>query len=180
MKALLIVDVQNDFLTGGSLAVKDAEDVIPVINKVMDKFDLVIASKDWHPSKTAHFEKWPVHCVADSKGAEFHPGLSDEKIKQIFYKGTGNKDDGYSAFEATNIELADFLREKEIRELYICGIALEFCVKSTALDALKEGLNVLLVKDAIATFSKEKEEVDKQYSEIVKAGAQVILSNQIN
>jgi nicotinamidase/pyrazinamidase len=180
MKALLIVDVQNDFLMGGSLAVKDAEDVIPVINKLMDKFDLVMASKDWHPTKTVHFEKWPAHCVADSKGAEFHPELADDKIDQIFYKGTGNKDDGYSAFEATNIELVDFLRKKQVQELYICGIALEFCVKSTALDALKEGFDIFLVKDAIATFSKEKEEVDKKYSEIEKAGANVILSNQIN
>jgi nicotinamidase/pyrazinamidase len=180
MKVLLIVDVQNDFLMGGSLAVKDAEDVIPVINKLMNNFDLVIASKDWHPAQTIHFEKWPAHCVAGSKGAEFHPDLADDKINQIFYKGTGNKDDGYSAFEATNIKLVDFLREKEIQELYICGIALEFCVKSTALDALKEDFKVFLVRDAIATFSKEKEEINKQYSEIEKAGARVILSNQIN
>ena len=180
MKALLIVDVQNDFLKDGSLAVEGAEQVIPVINKIMDKFNLVIASKDWHPQKTVHFEKWPAHCVTDTKGAEFHPDLTDEKINKIFYKGTGNKDDGYSAFEATNIKLLDYLREKEIEKLYICGIALEFCVKSSALDALREGIGVFLVRDAIATFSGEKEEIDKQFFEIETAGAEVIFSDQIN
>jgi nicotinamidase/pyrazinamidase len=180
MKALLIIDVQNDFLTGGSLAVENAEQVIPVINSLMDKFSLVLASKDWHPEQTAHFEKWPVHCVAESKGAEFHPDLEQGKIEKIFYKGTGNKDDGYSAFEATNIKLIEFLKEKGITELYISGIALEFCVKSSALDALKEGIQVFLVRDAIATFSKETEKIEQQFSEIEKAGAQVVLSSQIN
>ncbi len=180
MKALLIIDVQNDFLKGGSLSVEGAEQVIPVINKIIDRFDLVMASKDWHPSQTVHFGKWPAHCVADSRGAEFHPALEDEKINKIFYKGTDNKDDGYSAFEATNIKLLDYLREKEIEKLYICGIALEFCVKSSALDALREGIKVFLIRDAIATFSKEKGEIDKKFSEMEKAGAKVISSNQIN
>lgn len=179
MKALLIIDVQNDFLTGGSLAVEDAEKVIPVINGLMDKFELVLASKDWHPQQSAHFQKWPVHCVAGSKGAEFHPDLSQEKIDKIFYKGTGDKDDGYSAFEATNIELIEYLQERGITELYLCGIALEFCVKSSALDALREGLTVFLIYDAIATFAKEEEKIEQEYAELKKEGAQVILSSQI-
>jgi len=86
MKALLIIDVQNDFLTGGSLAVEDAERVIPVINGLMDKFELVLASKDWHPQQSAHFQKWPVHCVAGSKGAEFHPDLSRKKLIRFSIK----------------------------------------------------------------------------------------------
>ncbi len=107
MKALLIIDVQNDFTKGGSLEVKDAEQVIPVINRSMPKYDLVLASKDWHPRQTVHFEKWPSHCIAESWGAEFHPDLESDNIDQIFYKGTGNKDDGYSAFEATNIKILE-------------------------------------------------------------------------
>ena len=180
MRTLLIVDVQNDFLKGGSLEVKNAENIIPVINMLMDKFDFVIASKDWHPQKSNHFEKWPVHCVAESPGAEFPSNLECDKVNQIFYKGTDNKDDGYSAFESTNIKISNYLKEKEIRELYICGIALEFCVKSTAMDALKENVKVFLIRDAIATFSKEKTDIDKTYSELKKAGAEIVLAEQIN
>ncbi len=178
-KALFIIDVQKDFLTGGALAVENAEKVIPVINRLMDKFDLVLASKDWHPQQTIHFEKWPAHCIADSKGAEFHPVLDADRIDQIFYKGTDDKDDGYSAFEATNIKLLEFLKEKGITELYISGIALEFCVKSSVLDALKAGIRVFLIRDAIATFSKQDEEILKHYAEMEEAGAQIILSQQV-
>lgn len=179
MKALLIIDVQNDFLKGGSLEVENAEAVIPVINTLMDKFSLVIASKDWHPKQTIHFDKWPAHCLADTKGAEFPYELKQEKINQIFYKGTENKDDGYSAFEATNIRLIDYLKEKEVKELYVCGIALEYCVKSTVLDALKGKLKVFLVQDAIATFSKKDKEIKQQYAELEKAGANKVMSMQI-
>ena len=104
MNALLIIDMQNDFTIGGSLEVKDAEQVVPVIYRLMDKLDLVLTSKDWHSSQTVHFEKWPPHWIAESWGAEFHPDLESDHIDLIFYKDTGNKDDGYSAFEATNIK----------------------------------------------------------------------------
>ena len=179
MKALLIVDVQNDFTKGGTLAVENAEEVIPVINKLMDKFDLVLATQDWHPDESVHFDKWPAHCVAGTYGAELHPNLHKEKIDQSFLKGTSDKDDGYSAFEATNIDLASYLKDKEVSKLYVCGIALEFCVKSSALDALKEGFKVFLIKDAIATFSREEGEIAREYDELEKAGAVVISSNQI-
>ena len=179
MKALLIIDVQNDFIKGGTLAVPDAELVIPVINQLMDKFDLILATQDWHPKKTAHFEEWPIHCVAGSRGVDFPEELHKEKINQIFYKGTGNKDDGYSGFEATNIELVNYLKEKGISKLYLCGIALEYCVKSTALDALKEGFEVTLIKDAIANFAREQEKIGQEYEELQKAGAQVLSSHQI-
>lgn len=179
MKALLIIDVQNDFIKGGSLAVPDAEQVIPLINELMKKFDLVLATQDWHPEQTIHFEKWPAHCIEGTKGAEFPSGLQQEKINQIFHKGTKNLDDGYSGFEATNIDLTNYLKEKGVSHLYICGIALEYCVKSSAIDAQKEGFNVLLVRDAIATFSKDKKIVDQEYNDLEKMGISVILSNQI-
>jgi nicotinamidase/pyrazinamidase len=179
MKALLIIDVQNDFIKGGTLAVPDSEQVIPVINELMNKFDLILATQDWHPEETAHFEEWPVHCVAGSRGADFPAELHKEKINQIFYKGTGSKNDGYSGFEATNIELANYLREKNISKLYLCGIALEYCVKTSALDALKEGFEVFLVRDAIANFAQEKEKIVQEYEELQKVGAQIISSHQI-
>ncbi len=104
--ALLIVDVQNDFCPGGALPTPQGDIVVPVINKLMDKFDLILASRDWHPEDTIHFNRWPVHCVKESHGADFPAVLKREKIIQIFEKGTGSKDDGYSAFEATNKNLA--------------------------------------------------------------------------
>ena len=179
MKALLIIDVQNDFIKGGTLAVEDAEKVVPVINKIMDKFDLVLATQDWHPKESVHFDKWPAHCVAGTYGAELHPELHKEKIDQFFFKGTSNKDDGYSAFEATNVELISYLKDKKVSGLYVCGIALEYCIKSSVLDALKEGFKVFLIKDAIATFSREEEKVAQEYGELERAGAVVISSTQI-
>ena len=101
-KALLIVDVQNDFCPGGTLAAPAGNDIIPVINKIMDKFDLVIASKDWHPEKTVHFDKWPVHCVRATPGAAFHPELDTTKIYEIVFKGTTNSYYGYCSFDSTN------------------------------------------------------------------------------
>jgi nicotinamidase/pyrazinamidase len=179
MKALLIIDVQNDFIKGGALAVPDAEQVTPVINELMDKFDLVLATQDWHPQKSVHFKKWPIHCVAGSKGAEFPPELHKKKINQVFHKGTGDRDDGYSTFEATNIKPVDYLKKRGISDLYLCGIALEYCVKSSALDALKEGFKVFLIRDAIANFSKEEEKIAGEYAELQGAGAQIITSAQV-
>ena len=137
--ALLIVDVQNDFCPGGALPTPQGDIIVPVINKLMDKFDLIIASRDWHPKDTIHFNRWPIHCVKESHGADFPADLNRENIIQIFEKGTGSKDDGYSAFEATNKNLAEYLKEKEVDELYIVGLTAEYCVKSTVLDALRNG-----------------------------------------
>ena len=178
MKTLLIVDVQNDFLSGGSLAVPKAEEVIPVINQLMGYFDLVLATKDWHPAESNHFEKWPAHCVAETTGADFPSNLDQDNIDQVFYKGTGKMDDGYSAFEATNISIQQFLKERKINEIYLCGIALEFCVKYSALDALKEGFEVFLLRDAIATISTKQEEIEQHYSELKEAGARIHLSSE--
>ena len=102
MKALLIVDVQNDFCPGGVLAAPGGDKVVPVINRLMEHFDIIVASRDWHPKGSIHFNKWPVHCVENSFGASFHSDLNTKNIQQVFFKGTENRDDGYSAFEATN------------------------------------------------------------------------------
>lgn len=178
MKALFIIDVQNDFITG-SLAVREAEKVIPVINQLMNQFDWVFASQDCHPEQTSHFDKWPAHCVSGKQGADFPPKLLVEKIDHVFLKGTSQEDDGYSVFESSNIEPVSFLRDKKVTSLYLCGIALEFCVKSTALDALKNDFEVCLIKDAIATFSRDKETIDKEYEELEEAGAKIVLTKDI-
>jgi nicotinamidase/pyrazinamidase len=178
-KALLIVDVQNDFCPGGALAVKDGDKVVPVINGIIDKFDLVLASKDWHPVDSVHFEKWPVHCVQNTYGADFHPDLQTDKIDRVLLKGTQNKDDGYSAFEATNVSLADFLRGEGVTDLYVCGLATDYCVKATALDACKLGFRTYVITDAVAAVNLNPGDDKKALEEISSQGCILVNSNEI-
>jgi len=179
MKALLIVDVQNDFCPGGALAAPEGDKVVPVINRLMDQFPLVVASKDWHPEETVHFDKWPKHCVKNTEGAEFHPDLKADKIDQLFLKGTGNRDDGYSAFEATNASFTDFLRTKNVDTLYVCGLTTEYCVKQSALDAVKNGFKTYLIKDAIEGVKQQPGDVEKAIAAMKDAGVEVIRSRTI-
>ncbi len=178
--ALLIVDVQNDFCPGGALPTPQGDIVVPVINKLMDKFDLIIASRDWHPEDTIHFNLWPVHCVKETHGADFPADLKREKIIQIFEKGTGSKDDGYSAFEATNKNLVKYLNEKEIDKLYIAGLTAEYCVKSTVLDALKYGFKTFVIKDAVEGIRQNEDDFDRAFEEMRNAGATIITSENID
>jgi len=179
MKALLIVDVQNDFCSGGTLAVPDGEKVVPVINKLMERFAIIIASKDWHPERTNHFDKWPVHCVQNSFGAAFHPQLDDEKIQQVFLKGTGSEDDGYSAFEATNIDLEQFLRDHKIDDLYISGLATDYCVLSSALDAHKMEFNVFVIEDAVRGVDLVRGDSERAIEEMKHMGIIFIRSELV-
>ncbi len=178
-KVLLIVDVQNDFCPGGALAVKDGDKVVPVINSIIDKFDLVLASKDWHPVDSVHFEKWPVHCVQNTYGAEFHPDLQVDKIDRVLLKGTQNKDDGYSVFDATNISLADFLREEGVTDLYVCGLATDYCVKATALDACKQGFRTYVITDAVAAVNLNGGDDKKALEEMSSQGCILVKSSEI-
>ena len=130
MKALIIVDLQNDFCPGGALGVKDGDKIVPTINQLTGKFDVVFTSQDWHPEDSKHFEGWPKHCIRDTEGAELHPGLDRSKVDYFLLKGTSKNDDGYSAFEATNINLAETLKNNNIDEVYICGLTTEYCVKT--------------------------------------------------
>ena len=178
--ALVIVDVQNDFCPGGALAVPDGDKVVPVINKLMDGFPVVVASKDWHPGQTVHFQKWPVHCVHNTRGADFHPGIISTKIEQVFLKGTGNKDDGYSAFEATNLELAQYLREKGVTELFVVGLATDYCVRASAIDAAKKGFKTYVVTDAIAAVNVNPGDDQRALDDMKKAGVNLLTSRNIS
>ena len=179
MKVLLIVDVQNDFCPGGTLAVQDGDEVVPVINQIMDRFDLIIASKDWHPPETVHFEKWPKHCVRNTPGAGFHPGLNSDRIDRIVVKGTENRNDGYSAFEATNLDLEEFLKDSGTTALYICGLATDYCVKSSALDALKAGFETNVLKDACRAVNLQPEDGTLALEELLKAGCRILTTNEV-
>lgn len=178
-KALLIVDVQNDFCPGGSLAVKEGDMVVPVINSIADKFDFVISTQDWHPTDTVHFEKWPVHCVADTNGSAFHPELDVDKIDLKLLKGTENKDDGYSAFEATNTSLTDYLKENNIGSVYVTGLATDYCVRASALDAVKGGLHTYVVTDAIRAVNLEPGDDKKTLDELYANGVILLESDEI-
>lgn len=180
MRALLIVDVQNDFCPGGALAVPRGDNVVPVINELMKKVDVVLASKDWHPEKSVHFDKWPVHCVQNSKGADFYPRLDSTKIQQVFLKGTRDKDDGYSAFEATSADLENVLRQKQVTELYVTGLATDYCVRASALDAVKKGFRTFVVTDAVEAVNVNPDDGQKSLDEMRKAGVQLIVSSDIN
>ena len=178
-KALLIVDVQNDFCPGGALGVKDGDKVVPVINKIIDDFDFVISSQDWHPQDSVHFEKWVPHCVADTPGADFHPDLKVERIDLKLKKGTANKDDGYSAFEATNASLSEFLRKNKITNLYVCGLTTDYCVKATVLDALSQGFHTYVITDAVKPVNAQPGDDTKALNQMYRAGAVLVESGDI-
>lgn len=178
-KALLIVDVQNDFCPGGALGVKDGDKTVPVINNLMDKFDVVISSQDWHPEDSVHFGHWPQHCVANTPGADFHPDLNTEKIDLKLLKGTENKDDGYSAFEAANVSLSGYLHANNISNLYVCGLTTDYCVKATALDAVAEGFHVFVITDAVKPVNASPGDDKKALAEMHRAGCTLVESGEI-
>ncbi|UCH65895.1 MAG: isochorismatase family protein [Ignavibacterium sp.] len=177
--ALLIVDVQNDFCPGGALPTPQGDKVVPVINKLMEKFTLVIASRDWHPENSNHFKIWSAHCVRETYGADFPGELHTDKLDEIFMKGTGTMDDGYSAFEATNKNLAEYLTENRADELYVTGLTAEYCVKSTVLDALKSGFKTYVIKDAVEGIRRSEDDFEKAFEDMKEAGAVVLSSDEL-
>ena len=179
MKALLVVDVQKDFCPGGALPAPEGDKVVPVINRLMDIFPLIVVSKDWHPENTIHFQKWPKHCIQGTKGAELHPDLRQDRIDQIILKGTLNLDEGYSVFEGINIDLEKFLRERGVDALYVVGLVTEYCVKESAIDAQKRGFITHVVKDAVEGVKLKEGDVDNAFGEMGKAGVKVISSAEI-
>ncbi len=178
MKALLIVDVQNDFCPGGALATKNGARIIPVINKLIKKFSIIAASRDWHPSETDHFKKWPPHCVQNTKGSRYHPLLNSNGISKEFLKGTSGKDDGYSAFEATNENLENYLKKNRVNALYVVGIATDYCVLASARDALKKGFETYIVTDAVSSVAADTEK--KAIEALKKEGARLIASDSVD
>ncbi len=183
--ALLIVDVQKDFCPGGSLAVSGGNGIIPVINRYIKIFREknlpVLASRDWHPEDSVHFATrggiWPVHCVRNTDGARFHAGLELPDDAVIISKGMDpERDDAYSAFQAATekgYRLADYLRENSVSHLYVCGIATDYCVRATVLDALENRFAVTLLEDAICGVDLNPGDSERAIAEMAAAGAHV-------
>ncbi len=179
-KALIVVDVQNDFCPGGSLAVKHGDEVVAPLNKLMKEFidrgDPVYKTRDWHPAITKHFAAyggtWPVHCVQETHGAEFHADLLDDPRVTIISKGIDQHADGYSGFDGTN--LAQLLREEDVEEVWVGGLATDYCVKHTVLDALREGFEVKALADAMRAVNVNPEDGMKAVEEMRAAGAEIV------
>ncbi|MFP4473342.1 MAG: bifunctional nicotinamidase/pyrazinamidase [Candidatus Omnitrophota bacterium] len=183
-KALLIVDFQNDFCPGGALAVKNADEIVDVLNRYIEYFTAkdfpVLVSRDWHPRNSHHFEEnggdWPVHCVRNTEGAEFHPDLLLPSDIIVISKGMSPDEDGYSAFEGRDdagLSLKDVLDKNEIEELYVGGLATDYCVKNTVLDGLKN-YRVYLLGDATRGVNLEPDDSRKAVEAMVRAGAEEI------
>jgi nicotinamidase/pyrazinamidase len=200
MKALIIVDVQNDFVTGGNLEVPHGEQILPLVNDLSERFDLVVATQDWHPlthksfasnhAGKKPFEKimlggleqvlWPDHCVQSSQGARFHAQLKMNRIEAIFRKGMNPDIDSYSGFydngHKKSTGLSGYLKERGVERVYVCGLAGDYCVFYTIKDALQAGFKATLIEDATRAINKK--DFEKAKEEILKTGGKIINSEE--
>jgi nicotinamidase/pyrazinamidase len=178
-RALVVVDVQNDFCPGGSLAVEHGDEVIVPLNRLIAEFLEqglpVYKSRDWHPARTKHFADyggtWPVHCVRNTRGAEFHADLLEDPRIQIVSKGMGDED-SYSAFDGT--PLAEDIRRRGVSEVWVGGLATDYCVKNTVLDALREGFRVRAVSNAMRAVNLHPGDDARAVEEMRTAGAEIV------
>ena len=183
-RALIVVDVQNDFCPGGSLAVTGGDEVVAPLNKLIEEFlgrgEPVFKSRDWHTQKTKHFKPyggtWEIHCVQNTKGAEFHPDLIDDKHIRVISKGLGDED-SYSAYDGTDLALQ--LRRLGVEEVWVGGLATDYCVKNTVLDARKEGFRVKVLEDAMRAVEVTTGDGERAIAEMRDAGAEIIDSQAV-
>lgn len=204
MNALLLIDIQNDFCSNGSLAVIGGEEVVVVANRLMKLFSVVIASQDWHPKNHLSFASqhrgkqvydtvmlngveqtlWPDHCIQGSFGAALRNDLDIQKITKIFQKGTERNVDSYSSFydrnQKCNTGLSQWLKQRKITDLFILGLATEYCVKYSVLDGLKENFTVFVIRDGCRAVRLKNKDFETAFDEMQKKGALIINSDQIN
>lgn len=202
MNALLVVDIQNDFCPGGALAVPGGDEIVPIVNKLINAFDSIIQTQDWHPAGHSSFASshsgknpydliemdygnqvlWPDHCIQGTKGANFHPDLVTDKTEVIIRKGFRKAIDSYSTFfendQTTPTGLTGYLKERKITDLYTVGLATDFCVKWSVLDGIKEGFNMILIEDAVSGIDLNGS-LNEALEEMKKSGARFIHSNEI-
>jgi len=203
MNALILVDLQNDFLPGGALAVPHGDEVIPLADELQSRFDVVVATKDWHPSNHGSFAAnhpgkkpgdriildgieqilWPVHCVQNTKGAEFAPSFDTSRIAHVFHKGIDPSIDSYSTFfdnaHRRHTGLAHYLEKRGINNFYLMGLALDYCVKYSALDARQLGLNTHVILDGCRGIELEPGNIGRALDEMKRAGAVLLKSSDL-
>jgi len=183
--ALIIVDVQNDFCPGGSLAVRDGAAVVPALNCYLARFQAaglpVIATRDWHPARTGHFKDyggiWPRHCIQGTEGAAFHADLRLGADVIVVSKGAGVDEDAYSGFQGKDregVSMAELLRARGVETIFIGGLATDYCVKATALDGLKHGFKVIVLGDAIRGVDLAPDDSEEALRLLAEAGASKI------
>ena len=193
MDALLIVDFQNDFAPGGALPVPGGDEIGPALNAIADRFDLVVATRDWHPPDHGSFAGaevdpakwegidppgiWPPHCIQDTPGADLHPSLDRTQVDVIVDKAQDRNTQGYSSFHGGN--LADVLRERGVTRVFVAGLATDYCVKNTVLDARRLGLEVTVVEDAVRGIDVEPGDTDHALEEMRVAGAGFTTSEEL-
>lgn len=201
--ALIMVDLQNDFCQGGSLAVPGSEEIIPYANRLQDYFDLVIATQDWHPPNHTSFASnhpsnkvgdvvsvgniqqilWPTHCVQESEGARFHTQLNLNKVAKVFHKGIDSQIDSYSAFfdnaHLRSTGLKEYLQNLGVENVYIMGLATDYCVKYSTLDAIYLGFNVFVIADACRGVDLKAGDVDQAFEDMRRAGVEITCMRQI-
>ena len=203
MKALIIVDLQNDFLPGGALAVPHGDEVIPIANELQRKFELVVATQDWHPPNHGSFAAnhpgkkpgdrimldgveqilWPMHCVQNTHGAEFAPSFETSRIAQVFHKGIDPRIDSYSTFfdnaHRRHTGLAHYLQKREIKDIYLMGLALDYCVNYSTLDARQLGLNTHVIIDGCRGIELQPGDIDRALDEMTRAGTMLLKSTEL-
>ena len=201
--ALILVDLQNDFVEGGALAVKSGMEVIDVANRLMPKFSLVVATQDWHPADHQSFASqhselsigtvfnldglpqiaWPDHCIQKSRGADFVASLNRSGIHHVVQKGTDQSIDSYSGFfdngHRRSTGLSEFLRDHKIQQVAIMGLATDYCVRFTALDAVAQGFRTLLIEDGCRGVELQLGDIAKAMAEMQSAGVELIQSKEI-
>ncbi len=176
MRALIVVDVQNDFCPGGALAVPDGDAVVEPINRLAAGSPFVVATRDWHPADHSSFAEqggpWPVHCVAGTPGAELHAGIDRDCIDVVIDKGQARDREGYSGFEGT--ELERLLREHDVDAVDVAGLALDYCVKATALEARRAGFEVTVHRGAARPVEVQDGDGERAVAELRAAGVEVV------
>ncbi|HEY8642173.1 MAG TPA: nicotinamidase [Candidatus Dormibacteraeota bacterium] len=179
--ALLIVDPQVDFCPGGTLAVPGGDRIFPALNRAARSAPLVVASRDWHPADHVSFAArggpWPVHCQAGTPGAEFHPALDTSRIGKVVSKGSDRDREAYSAFDGTG--LSDWLREQGVHRLLVGGLATDYCVRASVLDARREGLEVLVLEDGIGAVDVQPGDGERALEEMRQAGVATLRSEDL-
>lgn len=176
MDGLIVVDVQNDFCSGGALPVPDGDAVVDPINRLMEEIPFTVATRDWHPPNHHSFGEqggpWPVHCVCDTGGAELHPKLHTSQIDAIVDVGCEPEDEGYSGFEHSDLER--LLRDRDVETVHVAGLALDYCVRATALDARRAGFDVVLHRGATRAIDAEPGDAERTLEELGEAGVQFV------
>jgi nicotinamidase/pyrazinamidase len=180
-KALLIIDFQNDFTSGGALEVPEGDEIAEPVKRLAKEFDYVFATRDWHPPDHSSFETeggpWPVHCVQGTHGAELHPAMRDIEVEEIVDVGAEREDQGYSGFEKS--KLADLLRERDVDEVAVVGLATDYCVRASAIDAAREGFDTSVVTDAIRAVDVNPGDGERALEDMREAGAKLVTSDSL-